>query len=104
LIPFHSDVSPPNATSVFSNASADAFAKYIERGGGYIGIHSASATAFLNPFYGHLVGAFFQYHPEIQPVGIRAVNTDNPSTSRFPSVLNINEEVCGQHDKERAKR
>jgi hypothetical protein len=39
------------------------------------------------------VGAFFDYHPEIQPVGIKALNTNNPSTSRFPSVLNINEEV-----------
>lgn len=89
-----SDVSPPNATTVFSNASANAFAKYIESGGGYIGIHSASATAFLNPFYGRLVGAFFQYHPEIQQVGIKALNTNNPSTSRFPSELTINEEVC----------
>lgn len=91
--PFCSDVSPPNSTSVFSNQSADAFARYIQRGGGYIGIHCASATAFSNPFYGRLVGAFFQYHPEIQPVGIKALNTDNPSTSRFPSILNIDEEV-----------
>lgn len=93
MYPSRSDVSPPNATTVFSNASADAFAKYIEQGGGYIGIHSASATAFLNPFYGRLVGAFFQYHPEIQQVGIKAINKDNPSTSRFPSELTIDEEV-----------
>lgn len=88
-----SDVSPPSATTVFSAQSADAFAKYIMGGGGYVGIHCASATAFLNPFYGRLVGAFFRYHPEIQPVGIRAINTNNPSTSRFPQVLNIDEEV-----------
>ncbi|UZJ56390.1 hypothetical protein CBS101457_005710 [Exobasidium rhododendri] len=87
------DVSPPNDTSVLSNASADAFAKYIESGGGYVGIHCASASLFSHPFYGRLVGAFFDYHPEIQPVGIKALNTDNPSTSRFPAVLNINEEV-----------
>lgn len=45
------------------------------------------------PFYGRLIGAFFNYHPEIQPVGFKALTKDHPSTSRFPDVLNINEEV-----------
>lgn len=45
------------------------------------------------PFYGRLVGAFFDYHPEIQPVGIRALTNQNPSTTKFPTSFQIQEEV-----------
>jgi hypothetical protein len=48
---------------------------------------------YLFPPYGRLVGAFFDYHPEIQEVGIRALTNDNPSTSKFPDILTIDEEV-----------
>ncbi len=70
------------------------FARYIQQGGGYFGIHSASATLFGAPFYGRLVGAFFDYHPQIQNVTVKAVNSGHPSTSKWPSAgLSIYEEM-----------
>ena len=43
-----------------------AFERYIREGGGYAGIHAASFTEFEWPWYGRLVGAYFNSHPEIQ--------------------------------------
>jgi len=43
-----------------------AFERYIREGGGYAGIHAASFTEFEWPWYGRLVGAYFDSHPEIQ--------------------------------------
>jgi Trehalose utilisation len=36
-----------------------AFEAYMRRGGGYVGVHSASDTEYDWPFYGDLVGAYF---------------------------------------------
>jgi type 1 glutamine amidotransferase len=43
-----------------------AFERYIQAGGGYAGIHSASDTEYDWPWYGGLVGAYFRNHPQIQ--------------------------------------
>ena len=40
-----------------------AFEEYIQSGGGYVGIHSASDTEYEWNWYGHLVGAYFISHP-----------------------------------------
>jgi type 1 glutamine amidotransferase len=47
-----------------------AFAGYVRRGGGYVGVHSASDTEYDWPFYGNLVGAYFKQHPNIQPATV----------------------------------
>lgn len=86
-------MSPPKSTSIFSDAAAQQFAKYVQAGGGVVGIHSATATNFGYPYYGRLIGAFFDYHPELQSVGITALDMDHPSTTRFPDLLTIDEEV-----------
>ena len=40
-----------------------AFERYIQAGGGYVGIHAASDTEYTWKWYGHLVGAYFRGHP-----------------------------------------
>jgi type 1 glutamine amidotransferase len=81
------------STTLLSPQAKDNFAKYIQNGGGYIGFHVACGCLYDTPFYGRLVGAFFDYHPEIQDVGIKALTNANPSTSKFPASLEIKEEV-----------
>ncbi len=39
------------------------FERYIQAGGGYVGIHAASDTEYGWPWYGQLVGAYFLDHP-----------------------------------------
>lgn len=42
------------------------FKRFIEAGGGFVGIHAAADTEYEWPWYGKLVGAYFKSHPEIQ--------------------------------------
>lgn len=88
------DQDPPLTGTVLDDRGMRNFARYIEQGGNYFGIHSASATLFGAPFYGRLVGAYFDYHPQIQNVSVRAVDASHPSTSKWPTDgLRIYEEV-----------
>ena len=43
-----------------------AFERYIQAGGGYVGIHAATDTEYDWRWYGNLVGAYFNGHPKIQ--------------------------------------
>ncbi len=49
------------------------FKRYIEAGGGYVGIHAAADTEYEWPWYGKLVGAYFLSHPRIQQATVRKV-------------------------------
>ena len=49
--------------NVLTQNQQEAFEGYIQAGGGYVGIHSASDTHYEWPWYGGLVGAYFQSHP-----------------------------------------
>jgi cytochrome c len=42
------------------------FKRFIEAGGGYVGIHAAADTEYEWPWYGKLVGAWFKSHPKQQ--------------------------------------
>lgn len=42
------------------------FERYIEAGGGFVGIHAAADCGYTWPWYGKLVGAYFKDHPQIQ--------------------------------------
>jgi type 1 glutamine amidotransferase len=79
---------------VFLNTTGDvlgdgekaAFERYIRSGGGFVGIHSASDTEYLWPWYGRLVGAYFASHPAVQPARIRIANPHHPSTMSLPTA------------------
>ena len=51
---------------VLNPAQEAAFERFIRRGGGFVGVHSATDTEYDWPFYGALVGAYFAGHPDIQ--------------------------------------
>lgn len=73
---------------VFLNTTGDvldadqqsAFQRYIQRGGGYAGVHSASDTEYDWPWYGKLVGAYFKGHPRVQPATVHVTDRTHPST------------------------
>ena len=48
-----------------SKEQAD-FQRYIEAGGGYLGVHAAADCEYHWPWYGKLVGAYFKSHPHPQ--------------------------------------
>lgn len=79
------------AVVVFLNTSGDilngdqeaAFENFIESGGGYVGIHAASDTEYDWPWYGALVGSYFNGHPAIQEASMTVENGSHPSTQHL---------------------
>ncbi|MCE7042373.1 ThuA domain-containing protein [Dyadobacter sp. CY312] len=48
---------------ILNNEEQSAFERYIQAGGGYVGIHAATDTEYDWPWYGQLAGAYFLDHP-----------------------------------------
>ncbi|MFW6084494.1 MAG: ThuA domain-containing protein, partial [Gemmatimonadota bacterium] len=61
-----------------------AFERYIRAGGGFVGIHAAADTEYGWPWYGRLVGAWFESHPRVQSAAIDVADRDHPSTRMLP--------------------
>jgi type 1 glutamine amidotransferase len=86
---------------VFLNTTGDvldagqqaAFEGYIRGGGGFVGVHSAADTEYDWPFYGRLVGAYFQSHPAIQQVTARVEDRSHPSTAHLPRAWTRTDEL-----------
>src|SRR3989440_4710539 len=70
---------------VSTQAEKDAFQRYIERGGGFVGIHAASDSGYTWPWYGQLVGTYFKQHPAIQQATVRIEDPAHPSTTGLPA-------------------
>jgi cytochrome c len=61
-----------------------AFERYIQAGGGFVGIHAATDTEYDWPWYNKLVGAYFASHPHQQEATIQVKDKTHPSTSFLP--------------------
>ncbi|GAB3510728.1 hypothetical protein GCM10027341_49480 [Spirosoma knui] len=48
---------------VLNNEQQSSFERYVQAGGGYVGIHAATDTEYEWPWYGKLAGAYFLDHP-----------------------------------------
>ncbi|HLW18142.1 MAG TPA: ThuA domain-containing protein, partial [Actinomycetota bacterium] len=70
---------------VLNDAQQAAFERYIARGGGYVGVHSATDTEYGWAWYGRLVGAFFASHPAIQRATVNVLDQALASTAELPS-------------------
>ncbi|MET7280317.1 ThuA domain-containing protein [Kribbella sp. NPDC005582] len=63
-----------------------AFERYIRGGGGYAGIHAASDTEYDWPWYGKLVGSYFDSHPAGTPTAtVKTEDHAHPSTAEAPT-------------------
>src|SRR5699024_2986670 len=81
------------STVIFLNTTGDVlnmrqqkdFKRYIQAGGGYVGIHAAADCEYYWPWYGKLVGAYFNSHPRQQEATL-SVHKDEkfPITDSLP--------------------
>jgi cytochrome c len=67
------------------------FERYIQSGGGYVGIHAAADTEYEWGWYGRLVGGYFtdhpginDPHPNVQPGKITKTTEKHPSVDFLP--------------------
>lgn len=70
--------------NILSSNQQSAFEHFIRQGGGFVGIHSASDTEYDWPWYGSLVGAYFESHPQIQEARLEVADRNHPSTGVLP--------------------
>ncbi len=71
--------------NILNDEQQEAFKKYIEAGGGFMGIHAAADCEYDWPWYGNLVGAYFGAHPAQQTATLNIVDTNDPSTKHLPN-------------------
>jgi cytochrome c len=64
---------------VLSHAQQNDFMRFIQAGGGYMGIHAAADTEYEWWWYGKLVGAYFKSHPQQQDAILKKVNAFAPA-------------------------
>ena len=69
---------------VLDAAQQAVFERYIQSGGGYVGIHAAADTEYDWPWYNKLAGAYFLDHPKQQTAEIAIVDKNHPATSMLP--------------------
>ncbi len=69
------------------------FERYIQAGGGYVGVHAAADTEYEWGWYNRLVGGYFadhpginDPHPNVQPGKITVVDASHSSTSFLPAT------------------
>ncbi|WP_247236536.1 ThuA domain-containing protein [Telluribacter sp. SYSU D00476] len=72
---------------VLNAQQQNAFERYIQAGGGYLGIHAATDTEYDWPWYNQLAGAWFANHPmpdNVQKGEFVVVDKNHPSTHFLP--------------------
>lgn len=62
-----------------------AFERYIQSGGGFVGVHSAADTEHDWPWYTRLVGHMFQIHPAVQTAVLKVEDRNFPGMERYAS-------------------
>ena len=69
---------------IFSAGQEKAIKDFIQNGGGFVGIHSASDTEYEWEWYGKLVGRYFNGHPNIQEATLRVLDTTHQASAHLP--------------------
>ena len=72
--------------SLLNNYQENAFERYIQAGGGFVGIHSATDAEYQWGWYTRLVGAHFLSHPQQQEAVLHVVDKNHPSTKHLPDT------------------
>jgi len=86
---------------IFSNSNNEAFAnedqraafkRYIQGGGGFVGIHSASGSERDWPYFWDVLGGKFNRHSPRQNMSLKVVDAKHPATRHLPAVWKWNDD------------
>jgi type 1 glutamine amidotransferase len=76
---------PSTNNDVFdTDAQRLAFRRYIEAGGGFVGIHSVVGTERNWTWFKRMIGGTFAWHPRFQKFRVQVIDTKHPSTQDIP--------------------
>lgn len=86
---YHAVIFLNTTGDVLNKAQQNDFERFIQAGGGYVGIHAATDTEYDWPWYGKLAGAYFESHPNNPNVlqgNFHIVDKNHPSTDSLPEL------------------
>ena len=63
-----------------NEAQREAFKGFVQSGGGFVGIHSASGSERQWPYFWSVVGGKFKRHPPLQKFTIHVLDKNHPAT------------------------
>ncbi len=94
---FHAVIFLNTTGDILNSEQQNAFERYIQAGGGFVGIHAAADTEWKNEgwgWYQRLVGGVFQSHPSNsdQPATVRATGEPHPSVASLPTQWQASDE------------
>jgi len=70
--------------NLFNENQQEALVKYIQGGGGYVGIHASTDAEYDWPWYGKMAGGYFKSHPKQQEAVVKVVDKNHLSTKMLP--------------------
>ena len=91
----------PFSALIFSNSNNEAFEddaqrgafkRYIQGGGGFAGIHSASGSERDWPYFWSVLGGKFVRHPRFQKFVVRVADPKHPATVNLPKTFEWEDE------------
>ncbi len=78
--------------TVLTEPQRDAFESWLKAGGGFAGIHSATASEYDWPAFETIIGARFDSHPEPQRATIVVEDRNHPSTAHIDATWQWDDE------------
>lgn len=89
---FNNTNSAPGSEDLLNADERAALQKYVRAGGGWVGLHAASASERDWGWYEGLVGAVFDRHPAVQTGRIKVLDHAHPCTKGLPDLWERTEE------------
>ena len=75
-----------------------AFRKYIEAGGGFVGIHSVVGTERNWKWFKMMLGGTFAWHPKFQKYQIHVIDGQHPTVAGIPKIWEKEDECYFQKE------
>lgn len=70
--------------NLFDTFQKQALQQYMKKGGGFVGVHAATDAEYNWPWYGQLIGGYFESHPKQQQAKLVVVDASHAATKGLP--------------------
>jgi type 1 glutamine amidotransferase len=77
----------------FTGSRRDALQGFLKAGKGVVALHAAGDSHYNWPWYGQMIGGYFERHPKGTPKGtLTVVDAKHPATAKLPKTITRNDE------------
>ena len=76
----------------FQGPKRDALVGFMKAGKGVLGLHASTDSHYHWPWYGQMMGAYFERHPKGTPQATQTVVGKHPATKKLPRTITRSDE------------